>query len=418
MASVASQGFWDGFNWMWSFSWNRQLRPQDQIEKACLDEMLQQVFPALKTRDKFIWSHSKSGNFSTRSFTLELDKLRPPSHHDAVKGVWKGLVPHRIEVFVWIALMGKINKRSKLARIGIIPPDCDKCPLCDSESESCDHLMLHCSISYQLWNWWMDLWDIKWVFPCTLRDAFDQWCCAKKPPFFKKVWTAIFFIMVWTIWKERNLRIFGSSSSSLKNLKELILLRLGWWISSWPDDFPYSPTDISRNPECLLWNGREKNALSHASNQIPISWCPPDIDCIKWNVDASVNPLDSRSAIGGVLRNFKGIFLCLFSSPIPSMEINSAEILAIHRVIKITLSSNIYKSSKIILEFDSSNAVLWSNSDAGGPWNLSFHLNFIRNARSKNLNIKIIHRGRNANFVADSLAKQGLHRQSEFIAWL
>ncbi|XP_010684850.2 uncharacterized protein LOC104899371 [Beta vulgaris subsp. vulgaris] len=229
---------------------------------------------------------------------------------------------------------------------------------------------------------------------------------------------AIFFIIVWTIWKERNLRTFGNSSTSIKDLKDLVLLRLGWWISGWADDFPYSLSDISRNPDCLLWNGCGKTGVSHPMSQIPISWCPPDINCIKWNVDTSVNPLESSSAIGGVLRNHRGNFLCLFSSPIPFMEINCAEILDIHRAIKITLSSNIYKNSKIILESDSSNAMLWSNSEVGGPWNLSFHLNFIRNARLKNLNINIVHKGRNANFVADSLAKQGLHRQSEFIAWL
>lgn len=193
----------------------------------------------------------------------------------------------------------------------------------------------------------------------------------------------------------------------------MVLLRLGWWIPGWADDFPYSPSDITRDPACLLWNGCTKIGVSPPMNQIPLSWCPPDISCIKWNVDASVNALESSSAIGGVLRDHLGNFLCLFSSPIPFMEINCVKILVIHRAIKITLSSNISKNSKIILESDSSNAV-----EVGGPCNLNFHLNFIRNARMENLNINIVHKGRNANFVADSLAKQGLHRQSEFIAWL
>lgn len=32
----------------------------------------------------------------------------------------------------------------------------------------------------------------------------------------------------------------------------------------------------------------------------------------------------------------------------------------------------------------SSNAVRWCNDDKGGPWNLKFQLNYIRNARKKN----------------------------------
>lgn len=175
--SVASQGFWEGFNWVWSFAWRRAFRPQDHVEKAKLDEMLQHVYPSLKAHNKYIWTPSKSGNFTTKSFPMELDKLQPPPHHDAIKGVWKRLVPHRIEVFVWIALMGKINTRNKLASLEIIPPQNNIYPLCLYESESSDHLLLHCHLASQLWNWWMNLWNIKWVFSSTLREAFIQWQC-------------------------------------------------------------------------------------------------------------------------------------------------------------------------------------------------------------------------------------------------
>lgn len=41
-----------------------------------------------------------------------------------------------------------------------------------------------------------------------------------------------------------------------------------------------------------------------------------------------------------------------------------------------------------------------------------------QNTRKKDLNIQIVHRGRSANFVADTLAKHGLLRQEEFIASL
>lgn len=76
------------------------------------------------------------------------------------------------------------------------------------------------------------------------------------------------------------------------------------------------------------------------------------------------------------------------------------------------------KGMPIIVESDSSNAMQWCNLDSGGPWNMSFQLNFIRHARSSGLNLKIIHKGRRFNFVAYSLAKQGLVRDDELLAWL
>ena len=220
-STVACYGFWDGYQWVWSFEWRRNLRPQDKVEKQNLDSLLQPVCPSVEAQDKLIWAHSKSGLFSTKSLTLELDKLNPPPVRDAVKGIWRGLVPHRVEVFVWIALLGKINTRHKLSSCGIIPPQNDICPLCSSNSETNAHLLLHCNFSQQIWYWWLDLWRIRWVFPNSLKDAFDQWVSPSKKPFFKKVWCAIYFIILWSLWKERNLRIFGNAHSSVKDLKDL-----------------------------------------------------------------------------------------------------------------------------------------------------------------------------------------------------
>ncbi|XP_048503097.1 uncharacterized protein LOC125498844 [Beta vulgaris subsp. vulgaris] len=198
----------------------------------------------------------------------------------------------------------------------------------------------------------------------------------------------------------------------------MVLLRLGWWILGWKDEFPYSPNDIVRNPSSLQWRGNQIHEARKLTSKSAVIWFPPANHVIKWNVDASVQPIHSRSAIGGVLRDHNGKFICLFSSPIPFMEINSAEIIAIHRAIKISLTRDMCKGAKIILESDSANAVRWSNGEEGGPCNLNFQLNFIRNAKRNGLDISIVHMGRSANFVADSLAKQGIHRQSDFIAWL
>lgn len=70
------------------------------------------------------------------------------------------------------------------------------------------------------------------------------------------------------------------------------------------------------------------------------------------------------------------------------------------------------------MKFDSANVVRWCNEDNGGPWNLNFQLNLIRNARKLWLDVSIIHKGRSSNFVANALAKKGLSREDDFVAWL
>lgn len=129
---------------------------------------------ALHMKQKTCWyGLQQIWDFSTKSITFALDKLGPLPQQDAIKGLWCGLVPHRIEVFVWTALLGKIHTRSKLASLGIIPLESDVCPLCSSTHETSSHLLLHYLFSQQLWSWWLDLLHVKWVFPSSPREAFD-----------------------------------------------------------------------------------------------------------------------------------------------------------------------------------------------------------------------------------------------------
>lgn len=410
-------GFWNGTSWMWAFSWTRELRVRDIIERDRLSSLLENVCIALDDDDALIWSHCKSGRFSVKSFATELAKADQPHQHDYIVGkLWKGLVPPRVEIFAWLACQGKLNTRAKLAKLHIIDPSQDLCPLCNEKSESVDHLLIHCSYSWRVWCWWLRLWNFSWSLPATVKSVFEQWVTQGWDPFFKKVWGSAFYIIIWSIWKERNARIFNNVSNTVEKISELILLRLGWWIKGWGDPFPYNCADIIRNPYCL----RKCNMITtsyRAATKTAISWSPPPVNQLKWNVDASFDPLSSRSAVGGILRGNNGNFICLFSSPIPCMEINSAEVFAILRAIKISMACDRLKKANIIIESDSKNAVQWCTESSGGPWNLGFPLNFIRNARKAWLNITIIHKGRESNMVADSLAKQGLSRADEFIAW-
>ena len=75
------------------------------------------------------------------------------------------------------------------------------------------------------------------------------------------------------------------------------------------------------------------------------------------------------------------------------MEINSAEVHAINRAIKISLSCEVIKSHPIIIESDSKNAVSWCNASNSGPWNLNFVLNSIRKVLHLHLKVEIVHKG-------------------------
>ncbi|XP_056688576.1 uncharacterized protein [Spinacia oleracea] len=223
---------------------------------------------------------------------------------------------------------------------------------------------------------------------------------------------------MWKIWKERNTRIFQSSSTTPRQLQDLILLRLSWWIKGWSDPFPYSSEDVICNPECLQWSPTLQQPNTLHTLQSTHQRSPPPKDTLKCNVDASLNSTLHRLSIGGVLRDSNGSFICMFSTPMPTMEINSAEVFAIHRALKVYTSNDMLANQALIIESDSANDVRWCGKELGGPWNLHFALNFIRNTSPSSPNISITHKSRASNTVADALAKQGLGRRDEFLAWM
>ena len=196
LAKVASMGLWRDGLWVWDPPWTRPLRPRDVDEWAALSALLNQVSLSPIEKDELIWIHHKTGTFSVKSFYEEFAKNSEAQLVLVAKKIWKNLIPHRIEIFLWLALLGKIATKSKLAHMNIIPPSKNLCPFCKSGPEDVAHLMIHCIFSQAIWAWWLGLWELNWVWPENLELAFSQWHFPGKNSFFKKLWIASFMVIV------------------------------------------------------------------------------------------------------------------------------------------------------------------------------------------------------------------------------
>lgn len=72
------------------------------------------------------------------------------NNFEVIKGLWQGLVPFRIEIFVLFVMLGGINTKMRLHHLGIIQDSNLYCPLCNSSQEDISHLFLHCEFSSHL----------------------------------------------------------------------------------------------------------------------------------------------------------------------------------------------------------------------------------------------------------------------------
>ncbi|XP_016206859.1 uncharacterized protein LOC107647279 [Arachis ipaensis] len=211
-------GFWDGIEWVWHFQWRRELR---QWESETLDQLLnafQFVRLIAEVQDRVVWKFDKEGVYTTNSFvqvlqeaTLDEDILR----YRFTKEIWRGFVLPRVELFSWFALIGRINTKDWLSRLGILGPHDNLCVLCKKAVESVHYLLVACEFSWQVWCGWSSEFGLKWTAPGTLKDHFESWRYMHMRQEVRKFWLVGFFSMIWNIWLRRNDAIFQNKTAGV-----------------------------------------------------------------------------------------------------------------------------------------------------------------------------------------------------------
>ena len=80
----------------------------------------------------------------------------------------------------------------------------NRCFLCGCEEETVNHILLHCTVVWVLWEIVLVLFGIQWVFPETIKDMLFSWRGSFVGKKRKKIWISIPLCIFWTVWKERN----------------------------------------------------------------------------------------------------------------------------------------------------------------------------------------------------------------------
>jgi len=65
--------------------------------------------------------------------------------------VWLNLAPPKVEFFLWLALLGKLNTKTLLLHKGILIDGSPTCLFCSEHLETLDHLLMTCTISWGIW---------------------------------------------------------------------------------------------------------------------------------------------------------------------------------------------------------------------------------------------------------------------------
>ena len=177
--------------------------------------------------DRRIWKSDSAGSFSSKSFYREIDPLSEVRSPCA--SIWMELGRPRVEAFCWLVVTGKIFITDNLRRESMSNDISNTCYLCRKEMETLDHLFIHCHVASFIWRYFLKACSVSWCFLGFVAVLFEAW---KGMPLVGKgmiLQRIIPLSILWSIWKERNDRIFHRKESSREELLSLVQLRIAKW---------------------------------------------------------------------------------------------------------------------------------------------------------------------------------------------
>jgi hypothetical protein len=186
-----------------------------------------------------VWLPEESGVYSVNSSYRVLENLVVEEEGVNVEegkifsSLWKSPAPSKVVAFSWLALLDRIPTRANLARRhSLAPRESTLCVMCDNEEETTVHLFLHCEVALKIWRKMLDWLNINFITPHCLLAHFACWSESSNSRRMFKAFCLIWHAVIWSIWKERNARIF---KDQFKNFDEVFddIMALSWcWMLS------------------------------------------------------------------------------------------------------------------------------------------------------------------------------------------
>jgi hypothetical protein len=199
----------------WNISFVRDFNDWELAVVVSFFKFLHLILPRSDRLDTMVWKLRNSGQFDVSSFYCALQGSNRKKF--PWKSIWGVKAPRHISFFVWTAARGKILTCDNLMRRGHVLAGW--CCMCKSHWEIGDHLLLHCEIASALWFFVFQTFGIHWVIPAKVIDLLFGWhnWFGKH---FSGVLNLVSLCLMWTLWQERNRRIFEDLEKSLIHIKE------------------------------------------------------------------------------------------------------------------------------------------------------------------------------------------------------
>jgi hypothetical protein len=176
--------------------------------------------------DSIVWNLTSNGEYSTAS--AYNTHFFGTTSTNMNKLVWKAWAPPKIKFFAWLAIQNRLWMADRLEERGWT--NCSLCPLCKQCQETVVHLLSQCRFTKRLWGMmrdWLGLPHLQ-IGEWAADIAIDEWWMMMARN--SKAMASMTMLVCWTIWKERNARVFNNKSAPPPILFEIIKSEARLWV--------------------------------------------------------------------------------------------------------------------------------------------------------------------------------------------
>jgi hypothetical protein len=180
--------------------------------------------------DDIAWNLTSNGIYSTTSAYKA--QFFGATSTIMNKLVWRVWAPPKMKFFAWLAIHNRLWTADRLDKRGWT--NCGLCPLCKQTQETAAHLLSNCCFTKRLWGMvkdWLGIASIvttEWMDDIALQSWWENMSATNVPN--RKAMASLTILVSWTIWNERNARVFRNKSAPPFVLLNIIKTGVKLWV--------------------------------------------------------------------------------------------------------------------------------------------------------------------------------------------
>jgi hypothetical protein len=215
-------------DWTWVNDIHGTVMVQIILEFLNLCSLLAVVSLQPRVPNKHSWRLSNSGVYSAKSAYMGL--LQGDIAFNPWERIWKTWAPNKCRFFLWLVAHNRCWIADRLERRNLPHPD--KCPLCDQEEETIQHLLIRCVFARQFWFALLQWCGLIGITPEQAESSLDEWWSrvgSRVSRTLKEGLITLLILGAWTIWRHRNDCVFNGSSPRVSTALAMAMEEARGW---------------------------------------------------------------------------------------------------------------------------------------------------------------------------------------------